>query len=237
MSNKSKYANVVTEVLENENVTREKVMALKEKIKNTNPDDEVVLFYAGHGVLNSSLNYYLGTYNINFTSPQVAGLAYEDLENILDGIPARKKLLLVDACHSGEIDKAEVVAVQSTVKQTGAIKFRDVGNTTVANVGLENSFELMKELFADLRRGSGSSVISAAGGGEFALESSEWNNGVFTYVLMEGLTKRKADTNKDGKVYLSELLQYSQGEVTRLTDGKQKPTSRAENISNDWVVY
>jgi WD40 repeat protein len=234
----TKYRNIISEVISDNQATRAKILAVKEKLKLSKPDDEVIIFYAGHGILDANLNYYLGTYNIGFAKPDAMGLAYDDLENVLDGIPARKKLLLVDACHSGEIDKDEVVLAQAAAKESGSdIQFRAVGDNTVVNLGLENSFELMKELFADLRRGSGTSVISAAGGGEFALESSEWNNGVFTYVIQSGLLQGKADANGDGKIYISELLNYSQAEVSRLTNGKQKPTSRAENISNDWVVY
>jgi hypothetical protein len=95
----------------------------------------------------------------------------------------------------------------------------------------------MKELFADLRRGSGATVISSAGGAEYAIEGAEWNNGVFTFCLINGLREMKADLNKDGAVSLSEIEEYLQVKVPELTQGKQKPTSRAENLSSDFRVW
>ena len=40
------------------------------------------------------------------------------------------------------------------------------------------------------------------------MEGKEWQNGVFTYGLLNGLYNRDADLNKDGKIMLSELNQY-----------------------------
>jgi len=48
--------------------------------------------------------------------------------------------------------------------------------------------------------------------------------------------KAEADLNNDGKVMLSELQQYLEIEVPKLTNGGQKPTSRAENLVNDWIL-
>ena len=95
----------------------------------------------------------------------------------------------------------------------------------------------MKELFNDIRSSTGAVVISSASGVEFAYESPQWNNGVFTYALLEGLKNKTADLNKDGLVRVSELKDYVSDRVQELTNGRQNPTSRRENLENDFVVW
>ena len=95
----------------------------------------------------------------------------------------------------------------------------------------------MKTLFNDVSKGTGATVISAAGGYEFALESEDWNNGVFTYAILNGLSSGKADRNGDGLVYVSELKDYVTLQVVALTDGKQHPTTRSENALNDFILF
>jgi uncharacterized caspase-like protein len=92
-------------------------------------------------------------------------------------------------------------------------------------------------LFADLRENAGLNVISAAAGTEFALEGEEWKNGVFTYSMLSGLKNNLADANKDGQITVSELQSYLQRRVPELTQGRQNPTSRSENVVNDFRVW
>ena len=75
------------------------------------------------------------------------------------------------------------------------------------SLGLQNSFELMKELFSDFNT-NGTQVISAASGDSYALESAEWQNGVFTYSILDGLINEKADLDKNGNILVSELKEY-----------------------------
>jgi uncharacterized caspase-like protein len=92
-------------------------------------------------------------------------------------------------------------------------------------------------LFNDLRVGSGTTVISAAGGMEFAIEGDKWKNGVFTYSLLTGLQDGLADLNGDKQITLSEIQKYLYIKVPQLTDGRQKPTTRIENLSNDFRIW
>lgn len=224
--------------LTNQQATRANILKLKDKLKSTQVDDIVILFVASHGLVDDNFDYYLATHNINFSAPAQNGLLYEELESLLDGIPARKKLILIDACHSGEIDKASVEKIERPITEEGDVNFRAV-DAALANlhVGLNNSFELMQALFEDLRRGVGATVISSASGVEFALEGDTWKNGVFTYALINGLKHKKADTNKDGKIMISELQQYLLETVVEMTGGQQKPTFRVKNRENDFAIW
>jgi WD40 repeat protein/uncharacterized caspase-like protein len=236
---RSEFGAVVQQSLVNEKVTRTAVLKLKDQLRKSKPNDVVVLFYAGHGVLDQQLNYYLGTYNMDFANPSKLGIGYEELEDLLDSIPARNKLLLIDACHSGEVDK-ELVAENTQARTTVGTKvFRNDGIRSYkeVSVGLANSFQLMRSLFPDLRRSSGASVISAAGATEYAVEGEQWTNGVFTYTLLSGLKDKKADMDKDGKIYLSELQEYLQMTVKEITGGQQQPTSRSENLANNFCIW
>jgi hypothetical protein len=85
--------------------------------------------------------------------------------------------------------------------------------------------------------GTGTIVLAAAAGDGYALESPQWNNGVFTYSIINGLKNKAADKNKDGVITISELKDYSIKQVELLTGGRQKPTARRESINYDWKVW
>ena len=238
------FEKITIDTLYDARATRENILQLRERFKQTNVDDQVILFVSGHGLLDSNLDFYFATHNIDFKNPAAGGLRYDELEGLLDGIPARKKLLLMDACHSGEVDKSRIQASQAgsvlSKNQRGFVTEytypADVQEEHF-KVGITTSFELMQELFANVSKGSGAVVISAAAGNSFALESDEWQNGVFTYALLSGLKSKTADQNKNGKITVSELKDFVSEEVEKLTKGAQKPTSRRENLEFDFRIY
>lgn len=241
--------NHVKQILDT-NATREQILAIKNLLKQSTVDDQIVLFFAGHGLLDEQLDYYFATTDIDFNHPSERGLPYEEIEELLDGIPARKKLLLMDTCHSGEVDKDDIQMPATKRVEGGTVRGQSVRGLTLdghstseqnaleqqkPQLGLKNSFELLRELFADLRRGSGSMVISSASGFEFAFESEKWQNGVFTYSLLQGL-EGKADVDGDQEIRVSELWNYVTEKVQRLTHNYQTPTIRQENIEFDFPV-
>lgn len=224
-------------LLDNKN-TRSKILEIHNFLKDSKVDDVVIIFLAGHGVIDENLDYYFATYDMDFLTPSNKGIPYYEFENILDNIKSRKKLLIIDACHSGEFDKEEIQLETRLIKE-GEIKFRSGGVEVnkQAIVGSKSIFDLSKFLFADFRENSGAIVISSAGGAEYALESDKWNNGVFTYSLLLGIQERKADLNNDGKIMVSELQRYIYKKVPELTDGKQQPATRVENLNNDFQIW
>jgi len=199
----------------------------------------VIVTFAGHGLLDKNWDYYLATYSIDFNNPSEGGLPYGNLENLFEGIAPLKKILMIDACHSGEVDKEEMIQFTSGFEKSSSdINFRSAGSGIAKkNVSLKTSSELMKEMFADIRRGTGATVISSAAGAELAYEGDQWKNGLFTYCLLTGLKDKEADLNNDGQIYLSELQKYISEKVYLLSKGLQRPASRIENSNMDFRVW
>lgn len=225
--------------LTDERATRAQIGRAREWLAQSHPNDLVIVFAAGHGMTDVQQNYYFGTYDIDSDRPQVDGLPYDELEGLLDGIPALKKLLLVDTCFSGEIDKDEVVAVAGpTPSSDGTVKrrtFKESAGVGSAQAATRRA-KHYQDVFVDLRRGTGALVISSASADEYALEGGQWHNGVFTYALLSGL-KGEADANKDGMITADELQTYVLAKVRQLTGGMQNPTIRRDNLDFDFPIY
>ena len=102
--------------------------------------------------------------------------------------------MLIDACHSGEVDKDEITrfeAAKDSLRKQGTKGggTRYTGETTV---GMKNSFELMQSLFVNVGKSTGATIISAAAGTQFALERGDLKNGVFTFSILEAMSKYPA---------------------------------------------
>lgn len=180
---------------------------LNQFISLVKPTDILIVYYAGHGVLSSDFDYYLGSHDIDFSLPNKRGILFDDFFRVIDNSNAFRRLLILDACHSGEFDKSEVEIQQSTVKSAddGELAFRSVGNVTITNKSTTSAFELSRQIFSDFKMNNGTIVVSASGGMEYAMESAKLKNGLFSYVLISGIQSGEADLNKDGRISLQEL--------------------------------
>ncbi|MBR9860585.1 hypothetical protein GYB22_07505 [bacterium] len=235
-SKSSKYNNVIIDTLINSEVTNENIANSLQKLDKAKAYDHVIVYIAGHGLLDEDLNYYLATYDMKFKKPEKHGLNYTFLEEEIGTLRSRTRTVFIDACHSGEIDKEEVRADSSGAQ----IVRNDVRGVVVESTGgmqQDEVFALMRMMFNDLRTNSGATIISSAGGAEYALEGDQWNNGVFTYAVIDGMKSGAADIDQDGEIALEELQKYVALKVEELTHGAQKPTTRVENLQYDYVFW
>lgn len=236
-----KYGNslVIVDTLINTKVTVENVKALKKKLLTSTVDDKVIVAYSGHGLLNEKNAYYLSTYSVNFGKPEENGLSYDDLESIIDSIPARKKLLLLDACHSGEVDGEGPQKINKT-DQANNVKNRNkkgtkggpkpLENTSKNRIGLKNSFELMQSLFVNVGKNTGATIFTAAAGKQAAYESNKLGHGVFTYYIIDAFRNQPT-------IRVSKLKEFVAENVEKESKKSQIPTSRSETIAVDWVLW
>jgi WD40 repeat protein len=147
LQDKSKNLYTVADavVLRNDQMTLEgwkKALAtLKEKLKAAaEPDDLVLLFLAGHGVIDETTKkyYYVG-YDMKLSDYQKGEygrcVTWDDF-HALDEVPCRKVALL-DTCHSGAIQPLRTADLKAAVRQLQ----EDVIFTVTASTGDQRSAE------------------------------------------------------------------------------------------------
>lgn len=238
------FANVYAITLYNEQVTRENFRKIRSRLTKAKPNDEIILFMAGHGVLDAGFDFHFVTYDMDLAQPAASGISFDDIEHLMDSLHARHKVVLIDACHSGGVDKQEIeekaeelargMGKNTKVQRMDALK----KNAFRMYYGVDNTFvELMETMYYGLGDGTGAYVISAAAGNGYAFESEQWNNGVFTYSLINGLRNAQADADSNGAVSVRELKEYLVNSVVKLTDNQQRPTCRKENPDLDFDVW
>ncbi|MBX3233221.1 MAG: caspase family protein [Labilithrix sp.] len=219
------FAGVRTTELTNAKATRAAILALRSEIEKTKAEDVVVLYASGHGVLDRSGGYFFAPHDADVADVQRTAVSYAAIEGLLDGVPARKKLLVMDSCHAGELDAAEA----AEITKSGRVKV-----TSPTPASRTTRAAQPRDFFADLRRGTGAHVLASSAGAEYSLEDPEWKNSVFTYALLQGLRERKADAGEDGELKVSELRAYVRKTVAELTAGHQTPNARRENLEADF---
>lgn len=207
-----------------------------ETFKNAKPQDQVVVFLAGHGVLDKDLNYYYAASDMDFDNVTRKGVAFSAIIESINTSKANSKLLLMDTCHAGNtlnIDEASQTATQE--------KSTDMRGSKSRNTDPKSKFKLsdvVSTVFDDFMSKSGVTIISASSGEDVAYENKELGNGAFTsaYIsfLKQGLLAGgfvMAEENLKNPVVLddyaiSEILK----QVMLLTNGKQ--TSDLREINN-----
>jgi len=158
--------------------------------------DVAVLFFAGHGINDSTGMFYFLPVDADLEKLKRTGISQSDITSTVTGI-AGKVLVFMDACHSGNL--------MGKLKRRGVVVVSSVINELAS---AEN----------------GAVVFSSATGRQYALENKEWGNGAFTKAVVEGIGG-KADYTSSGRITLNMLDLYVSERVKELTKGQQTPTT------------
>ncbi len=170
------------------------------RIEQSQPEDAVFLFWAGHGVADGA-RFYLVPHDLGYLGRRAAldtsgraellrhGISDIDMEEAFEGVDAKRIVFVIDACNSGQ-------ALEAEEKRRGPLNSKGL---------------------AQLAYEKGMYVLAAAQGYQAALEAAELGHGYLTHALVEeGLKARVADrAPKDGSVSLREWLDYA---VQRVPD-------------------
>lgn len=203
--------NISVDTLFNNRFTMDNLDAIRKKLAGAAINDRVILMYSGHGVLGKDGKYYFPTSMMNakdFSNPAEKALSYEAMEELLDMVPARNKLFLIDACHSGIIDP---------------------GAETVLNDSITTS-QIMEDLFTYVGRGTGATIIASSSGQSRSQESTDLKHGFFTQGILDAMKKFNTITVTGLKGYLLDQVPY-------ISNLLQTPTVRSENREADFKIW
>jgi len=180
-----------------------------EKIRAAEPEDAVIVYYAGHGTAQQQ-RFYLIPHDLGYegkrTELDEAGLhimlAHSisdlDLEQTFERLDAGSMLMVIDACNSGQ-------ALETEEKRRGPMNSKGL---------------------AQLAYEKGMYILTAAQSYQAALEAEQLGHGYLTYALVEeGLKSGAADNSpRDGQVTLREWLDYATERVPRMQEAKMRET-------------
>lgn len=210
--------------------------SLSEFFKKTKSNDQVMIFMAGHGMLDAKNNYYFAPHDMDFEKPETNGIAFEFIVNSLKNTPAKNKLLLMDSCHSGTT--LDMVATDNAKPNPTGTTNNQRGSGAIA-VNQKPTFklsEVISSLFDNLLSTSGVTILSASSGADVAYEYKNSGNGAFTASYMQsiieklnpGTTLEADDFTRPldlSKEFISDFFK----KVMLATDNKQIPDLREIN--------
>jgi hypothetical protein len=222
------FSDVVFHELYDQEATRDAISNLFGQLRQTRPQDVVVIYLAGHGENSEANWYFLPTefgQGLNFPTATsdsrsitafrqsvihaVAqkGLPAAAIEKSLVEIGAQRIVLLIDACKSGGIRKAFDADADRKDLQT-------------------------------LSKQTGIHILAATDNNQYAAEVEELKHGVFTYTILRALAGQADTAPRNGVVSAKELLAYTAEQVpplayTKAGGAPQYPTIFSRGVDFD----
>lgn len=177
-ASKGFYSSIVQSTLSDSAATRKSVLAALDGLSRAKPQDSLILMLAGHGTVSEGEWYFL-PHDMNPKKLKETAVSARELQDALVNSPARKIMLMVDACHSG------------------------------AGIDNFNRYrEFLRRFVQQVGRSTGITVLTAARRDQLAAEAPHLGHGLFTYIVLEGLGGLADISPRDSTITAHELAGY-----------------------------
>ena len=221
------------------NATKEKVLSTINEIKSiADKNDLIIFYYSGHGIedigenltqlVSSNSNIrnllnefkdnslrarYILPFDADIDKLKQSTISVSEVSSVLKSACTKSApLLIVDACYadaSTAISKKRVYTPSDLSNFIGSSKQKVFQRNELGNLSDIN------ELSSDVI------FIGSSSAGQFAAESSNYQNGVFTHFLITSLKELSdSDENKDTEISKNELIKSIQSEMTNYLSKK-----------------
>jgi hypothetical protein len=171
-----------------------------------------MIYFSGHGVLDDNGGLFLAIKDTETRHLRATALPSAFITTEMDQCRSKRKILILDCCHSGAFERSGIKGNEETVAIT------------------ESTFK---------GDGYGRFVITASNSTQFALEGNQileqTEFSLFTHFLIDGLQTGKADTNNDGYISLAEWYDYAFDRIKAITS-KQTPNMWAYGAQGEVII-
>ena len=202
------FDEVLTLVNEAATTVRKAVARL---FKEKSPDDLLLLYFSGHGVLDDQGHLYLAVKDTERDLLSGTAIPANFITGEMDRSRSKRQVLIFDCCHSGAFARGSKGVVG-------------------ASVGTASVFE---------GTGYGRVVLTATDATQYAWEGDrvigQADNSVFTHFMIQGLQTGEADQDHDGRITLDELYDYVYAQVVATTP-KQTPGKWSFKQQGEMVI-
>ncbi len=199
-------------LLTDQNATKENIQhLLGTRLKRqTAKEDTVIIFYAGHGAVESDpsnpdgdgFEKYLLPFDADLNDLYTTSISMDEVMKIFNRISAERLIFIADTCYSGASG----------------------GRTMVTSKTRAN---LSDKFYERISKGKGRVIISSCSANEISKEDDNLQHGIFSYHMLEGL-KGRADQDGDGIITVSELFSYISRTVPEASAQDQHPVKKGE---------
>ncbi len=180
--------------------------------RSAGKEDTVIIFWAGHGAIESDsasldgdgLEKYILPHNADLKDLYTSAMPMGEIARIFQRISSERLVFITDTCYSGA-----------------------TGGRTVPVVGVRTN--ISGAFLERISQGRGRVVLTASDANEVTVESDDLRHGVFTYYLLEGLLG-KADLDGNGIITVDEVYRYVSIKVPQATGQEQHPVRKGEMI-------
>lgn len=150
-------------------------------------EDQILLYYSGHGLLNYEARLHLATVDTEPEHLLSTAVPADNLRSLIRGTQCRRIIILLDCCFAGTVGTA----------------FRP-----------ERFMKDSAEQTSDaISKGYAVAVIAASAAGRAAFAPEDGATSYMTATMIESIRSREADFNRDGIITVKEVYDYTRQEM------------------------
>lgn len=188
--------------------------ALKTLAESTTPESMAFVYFSGHGgraLENGAWRAYLCPREADPDNLAHTAIPGDEFSGLLAAIPARRLLVMLDACHAA-----------------GSVELKAPDGTIVWKAGLPDDY------YEALSQGSGRVVIASSKEDQFSYVRPQDDLSLFTHHLREALGG-KAAVRGDGLIHVLDVFHYV-NEAVHADEPKQTPILKVKDLDLNFSI-